>query len=288
MSQLTRLVMVMIAGIAITAEAEIRFKATEVAPGLTMLSGEGGFAGGNLGLLTGDDATVLIDDGLEDLAATTLAAIEARTDRPVDFVINTHVHDDHIGGNAALHERGARVLAHDKLRARMVADGKPPEALPEITFSHAVNLYLNDHRINVFHLPDAHTDGDAVIHFPTLRVLHAGDLLFNGLFPFIDLDRGGSVDGYIAAQQRILATIDDDTRIIAGHGPLASRADLQRAVDMLVDARDCVQALVDEGRTLEEVQAAKPLADYHDDWNWGFITTERMTETLYRDLSADD
>ncbi|MDZ7642996.1 MAG: MBL fold metallo-hydrolase [Woeseiaceae bacterium] len=144
---------------------------------------------------------------------------------------------------------------------------------------------MNGHRANVFHVEHAHTDGDAVIHFPDANVIHTGDAMFNGMFPFIDLGSGGSVDGFIAAQSRIIDMADDDTRIIPGHGPLASRADLVRARDMLVDARARVAALVDEGLSEDEVLERNPLAGYHDDWNWDFITTERMTETLYRALA---
>lgn len=273
-------------------EAEISFKSTELAPGLYMLEGEGGFSGGNLGLLTGHDGVVLIDDGLEPLAETMLAAVGDLAGGPADFVINTHVHGDHIGGNPALHAEGATVIAHDNIRRRLLdgsatADGKPAreDALPQVTFSDAVTFHLNGHEAFVFHIAHAHTDGDAVIHFREADVIHAGDVFFNGLFPFIDLDSGGSVDGYIRAQEQILSRAGDETRIIPGHGPLATKSELQAAHDMLVDARELVRALVDAGRSEEEVLDAAPLARYDDDWSWTFITTEVMTRTLYRGLS---
>jgi glyoxylase-like metal-dependent hydrolase (beta-lactamase superfamily II) len=158
--------------------------------------------------------------------------------------------------------------------------------LPVVTFADEVTFHVNGQQAHVFHVAAAHTDGDAVIHFRDANVIDAGDLHFNYMFPFIDLDSGGSVSGFIAGQRRIIAMADDETRIIPGHGPLASKADLQASVDMLVDARDRVEALVLEGKSEEEVLAANPLADYHDTWNWGFITTEKMTQTLYRSLSA--
>ena len=139
----------------------------------------------------------------------------------------------------------------------------------------------------MFHVETAHTDGDAVIHFRDQNVIHAGDLFFNYMFPFIDLDSGGTVDGYIAGQQRIIDLSDDNTRIIPGHGPLADRDDLQAAVDMLVDSKARVKKLADAGKNEEEVVAKNPLASYHDTWNWGFITTERMTRTLFRDLTTN-
>jgi glyoxylase-like metal-dependent hydrolase (beta-lactamase superfamily II) len=267
-------------------EGDITFKSTELAPGLYMLEGQGGFAGGNLGLITGDDGVVLIDDGLEPLVAITVAAIESLTGDPVDFVINTHAHGDHTGANEVLHGKGATVVAHDNLRRQMVKDGSNRAALPELTFTDAVTFHLNGHTANVFHVANAHTDGDAVIHFPEVNIIHTGDAMFNKLFPFIDLDSGGSVSGFIAAQKRIIALADDETKIIPGHGKLANKADLQAAVDMLEDAQARVKALVDAGNSQEEVIAANPLADYEDAWAWDFITAERMTATIYRSLTA--
>jgi glyoxylase-like metal-dependent hydrolase (beta-lactamase superfamily II) len=258
-------------------EGDISWNSTEVAPGLYMLEGQGGFAGGNLGLITGDDGVVLIDDGVEPLVPVTIAAIEALTGDPVDFVINTHAHGDHIGANATLHNKGATVVAHENLRNQMVREDAARDALPD---------HLNGHTAKVFHTPRAHTDGDSVIHFPEVNVIHAGDVLFNKLFPFIDIDSGGSLGGFIAGQKRILALADDQTKIIPGHGVLATREDLQASVDMLEDARDRVQALVDAGKSMDEVIAENPLADYDADWSWGFITTERMTQQLYRALTS--
>lgn len=279
----------LLAALAVTApvdaQQEISFKATQVADGLHMLEGVGGFTGGNLGLLSGADGTLLIDDGLQDLSATLLAAVTQAAGTPVDFVINTHVHGDHIGGNAALHEHGARIVAHRNIRQRMIESDAAPEALPELTFTDELTFHVNGQQANVIHVAQAHTDGDAIIHFPGVNVLHTGDVMFNGLFPFIDLDSGGSLAGYIAAQTSLIEMSDEETRIIPGHGPLANRADLVRARDMLVDAEARVQALLDQGLSAEEIQQANPLADYHDDWNWGFITTERMTATLIRALS---
>ena len=170
----------------------------------------------------------------------------------------------------------------------MVADDADKDALPEITFSDAVTFHLNGHTAYVFHVPNAHTDGDAVIQFPEVNVIHSGDILFNGMFPFIDLDSAGGVDGYIAAQEKILSMSDADTKIMSGHGPMASKGDLQSAHDMLVDVLARVKKLVDAGRSEDDILAENPLASYHDDWNWGFITTERMTRTLYRSLTENN
>ncbi len=272
--------------IAAAQEESISFKSTELAPGLYMLEGQGGFAGGNLGLITGDDGVVLIDDGLEPLVAVTLAAIESLTGDPVDFVINTHAHGDHTGANEALNKRGATVVAHDNLRRQMIKDGANRAALPKLTFTDAVTFHLNGHTASVFHVANAHTDGDSVIHFPVANIIHTGDAMFNRLFPYIDMDSGGSVDGFIAAQKKIIAIANDETKIIPGHGELANKADLQAAVDMLEDAQARVRALVDAGKSQEQVLAENPLADYDDDWSWDFITAERMTETLYLSLTG--
>lgn len=273
--------------IAAAQEGEISFKSTELAPGLYMLEGQGGFTGGNLGLITGDDGVVLIDDGLEPLVDLTLSAIESLTGDPVDFVINTHAHGDHTGANDALHGRGATIVAHENLRTQLIKDGASRAALPELTFTDAVTFHLNGHTANVFHVANAHTDGDSVIYFPEVNIIHTGDAMFNKLFPFIDMDGGGSVAGYIAAQKKMLSIANNDTKIIPGHGELASKADLQAAVDMLEDAQSRVKALVDAGRSQEEIVTENPLADYHDGWNWGFITTQIMTETLYRSLTSE-
>lgn len=287
----TRIMLVLctlsVAAIAKAQEGDISFKSTELAPGLYMLEGQGGFTGGNLGLITGEDGVVLIDDGLEPLVDLTLSAIESLTGDPVDFVINTHAHGDHTGANDALHGRGATIVAHENLRTQLIKDGASRAALPELTFTDAVTFHLNGHTANVFHVANAHTDGDSVIYFPEVNIIHTGDVMFNKLFPYVDMEGGGSVAGYIAAQKKMLSIANNDTKIIPGHGELANKADLQTAVDMLEDAQSRVKALVDAGKSQEEVVAENPLADYHDVWNWGFITTQIMTETLYRSLTSE-
>jgi cyclase len=265
-------------------------KSTQVVPGIYLVEGADGFAGGNMTLLVGDDRVVMIDDGVEPVATALIETAESVAGRPVDFVINTHVHGDHVGGNAAYADAGATVFAHDNIRRRLLEDSSlagGPAGLPIITFDDAVTFHVNGLEAYVFHVESAHTDGDAAIEFRGANVIHAGDVFFNYLFPFIDLDNGGSVAGFVAAQQKIIAMSDDETIIIPGHGPLASKSDLQTAVNVLVDCEARVKTLVDAGKTEEEILAANPLADYHDTWNWGFITTERMTKTLYRSLTSN-
>ena len=264
-------------------------KTAEAAPGVYMLNGANGFSS-NMGLLVGDDKVVLIDDGMAPITADLVATVAELSDRSIDFIVNTHVHGDHVGSNATLAEDGALIFAHKNIRKRLVED--PSSAggeggLPVVTFADGVNFHVAGQDVHVRHVARAHTDGDALVYLHGSNVIVAGDLLFNYMFPFIDLDSGGSVRGYIDAQRKIIAMAEEDTVIIPGHGELASVADLQASVDMLVGAEAAVEALVLQGMSEEEVLAANPLAEYHDTWNWGFITTERMTSTLYRSLTAE-
>ncbi len=262
-------------------------KTTDVVDGMYMIEGADGFAGGNITMLVGDDV-FLIDDGVQPTGSLLIEMAEKIAGRSVDYVVNTHVHGDHVGGNSALADDGTLIFAHDNIRKRLLEDTSlsgGPGGLPVVTFSDAVTFYVNGHEAHVFHVKAAHTDGDAVIHFRDINVIHAGDIFFNYMFPFIDLDNGGSVAGYKAGQQLVMDMAVDDTVIIPGHGPLATKADLQIALDMLIDAEARVKKLVEAGKTLEQVIEENPLASYHDQWNWAFITTERMTTTLYRSLS---
>jgi glyoxylase-like metal-dependent hydrolase (beta-lactamase superfamily II) len=266
------------------------FKSIEVSPGIYMLDGEDGFGGGNVELLIGDDYVVLIDDAMTPTVPALIEAVTKLAGRPVDFVINTHVHGDHVGGNAFVAGAGALIVAHDNIRKRMIPDPKlntGPGALPVLTFSDEVTFHINDHEVFVFYIENAHTDGDAAILFRDVNVIAAGDVMFNYLFPFIDLDNGGTVAGYIAGQQELIAMADDETVIIPGHGPVANKADLVTNLEVLIDSEVRVKALVDKGLSDEEIVAANPLALYHDDYNWGFITTERMTRTLIRSLTGN-
>lgn len=280
---------VLLAGAAVANAQDLatEVKVTKAAPGVFMLNGANGFSS-NMALLVGNDHVVLIDDGMAPITANLVSTVDELAGRPIDFVVNTHVHGDHIGSNATLAEDGAVIFAHHNIRKRLVED--PSSAggmggLPVVTFDDGVHFHVNGEQAHVFHVAKAHTDGDAAVHLMGADVIIAGDLHFNTMFPYIDLDSGGSVGGYIAGLEKLISMSDDDTVIIPGHGELASKSDLQATVDMLLDARARVEALVLDGMSEEEVLAANPLADYHDTWNWGFITTERMTQTFYRSLS---
>lgn len=272
-------------GTSAIAQEEPVVTTTDLGNGIYMLSGQGG----NIGLSVGEDGAFLIDDQFDRVSADILNAISAVTSEPLTYVINTHYHGDHTGGNAAMRDAGARIVAHHNVRKRLAdqiaEDGEGnPRGLPQITFSDEVTFHWNGHEIHVFHFPNAHTDGDAIIHFRNLNIIHMGDTLFSGLFPYIDLDAGGSIDGYKENLRRIIRMTDDETVIIPGHGPLSTRQALIDQVEMLEAANDAVLALVVEGMTEDEVVAANPLAPWDADWSWRFIDTERMTRTFYRDI----
>lgn len=273
---------------------EVKFSTTEVSPGLFMLKGEGGFTGGNLGLSVGDDGVILIDDSMPNFLGLMQAAIADVTKKPIDFVINTHVHGDHTGNNKAMGNGGSHIVAHENLRDQLVKKGvrgkdgmipAPKASLPVITFSKTMSFHFNGNPATLIHVPSAHTDGDALVHFESINVIHAGDTLFNGMFPFIDLNSGGSVDGYIAAQQKIISMSDDKTKIIAGHGPLASKSDVEASLAMLKDCKKIIAKFVAKGIDEDDVVKQNPLAKYNDKWNWQFITTEKMTRQIYKGLS---
>ncbi|TVZ40458.1 glyoxylase-like metal-dependent hydrolase (beta-lactamase superfamily II) [Alteromonadaceae bacterium 2753L.S.0a.02] len=275
------------------ADDEITFKSTEVGKGIYMLEGVGGFAGGNIALSVGEDGVVMIDDSMPPLLDNLKTAISTVTQRPITFLINTHLHQDHTGNNVSFGEDGTHIIGHEKLRERLKEteiegpEGKmpvPKKGLPVITFEKEITFYLNGEKARVFHLESAHTDGDAVIYFEKSDVLHTGDILFNGLFPFIDLENGGSVQGYIAAQQKLYELANDKTVIIPGHGPVATKADLKAEFEMLEDAMKRVAKLKKKGMSEDEVVAKNPLKKYDEDWSWGFINTEKMTRTVYQSI----
>ena len=260
----------------------VEIKTIQVADGVYMLEG----FGGNIGVSIGEDGVFLIDDQFAPLAPKIRAAVAALSGRAIDYVVNTHWHGDHAGANEQFADNGAIIVAHDNVRTRMMNAPKPSPggALPVITFSETVTFHYNGHEIQVVHPIHAHTDGDAMLHFKEADVIHAGDLMFNGMFPFIDLGSGGSIDGFITGMEQLADMAGPKTKIIPGHGPVASKQDVLASINMLRTARSRVAELIADGKSLEEVKAAAPLADYDADWSWQFITTERFTELLYGGL----
>ncbi|HWT12013.1 MAG TPA: MBL fold metallo-hydrolase [Allosphingosinicella sp.] len=261
-----------------------------VAPGVAVLFGRGG----NVGLSYGADGNVLIDDQYAPMTEPILAAVRAIDPDPVRFVVNTHWHGDHTGGNENLGRGGTIVVAHDNVRRRMsmeqlvrtqIVPPSPAGALPVVTFSESVTFHLNGDDIRVIHVAEAHTDGDALIFWTRANVLHMGDVYFRGMLPFIDLDSGGSIDGMIAAMSRALDLANERTVIIPGHGPVASRADLERDRDTLIALRNRIGQGIAMGRTLEQL-IAEGHADGHGR-DSDFISPAAFTEAVYRSLRRD-
>ncbi len=253
--------------------------------------------GGNLALSIGDDATFIVDDQMEPIIPKLRAAIAELTPRPVDFILNTHWHFDHSGGNEAFGAAGALIVAHDNVYARMsteqvnslfgsVRKPSPEVALPVITFDHTTTLHLNGDTIVASHLPAAHTDGDVLVHFVESNVYHLGDTFFTASYPFFDIDSGGSIDGLVRAVERVLGMVDEAAVIIPGHGHMTDKAGLQEYRDMLVTIRDRVAKLVAEGADRDAVMAAKPTADF--DARWGqseFMPVERWLPLVFKSLA---
>ena len=273
--------------------SKVEVRAEKLAEGVYMLSGYGG----NIGVSAGPDGVFLIDDQYAPLTPKIKAAVAAISPQPVRFVLNTHWHFDHTGGNENLGGSGALIVAHDNVRKRMSVDqfieafgmkvpASPAVALPVVTFSETVTFHLNRDEIHAYHVPPAHTDGDSIVVFRKADVVHMGDLFFNGLYPFIDVSSGGSLEGMIAAADAALGKIGESTRIIPGHGPAARRADLVAYRDLLVAVRDKVKPLVAAGKTLAEVQAARPTAQWDEKWGQGFLKPEQFVAIVYASLGG--
>lgn len=265
-----------------------------VAPGLTMLIGQGG----NIGLSTGTDGALLIDDQFDRSAESILRAVKAQTSEPLRFVINTHWHGDHAGGNEKMAQSGAIVVAHDNVRTRMSVgqfskmwdrriEASPAAALPVVTFPDEVTFHWNGETIHAFHVPAAHTDGDTIIHFRKANAIHMGDVYFNGMYPFIDVESGGGIEGVIAACDRVLELSNAETKIIPGHGPLSNPQELRNYRLVLETIRGNVQKLIDEGLTLEQIEQAKPTAQFDERLGGGFINPGQLVRLVHASLSGD-
>ncbi len=283
--------------LAITATAQQNFdkveiKTTKLSDTTYMLQG----AGGNMGLSVGADAVLLIDDQFAPLTEKIQAAIKAITPKPVSLLVNTHWHFDHSGGNTNFGKAGAMIVASDNVRKRLASDqvieflkvtekATAKEGLPMVTFSQEMTFHVNNDEVHIIHVPRAHTDGDAIVHFRKSNVIHMGDLFFNGFYPFIDFSSGGTPDGMVAAADRALSIANDTTKIIPGHGPLATKADLKIYRDMLANTIGRIKAMVKEGKKLDEIIAAKPTADFDERWGKGFIPTARYIEMVIAGLA---
>ena len=273
---------------------DVEIRVERVAPNLYVLFGQGG----NIGLSVGEDGAFLIDDQFAPLTVRIQAAVASVTDLPVEFVLNTHWHGDHTGGNENFGGEGALIVAHDNVYRRMnpadfpeltgSSEQAPDVALPRITFSESMTFHWNGEEIFVHHPDPAHTDGDAVVFFTAQNAVHMGDTFFNGFYPFIDVNSGGDIEGMIAVANTVLERSDADTRIIPGHGPVSGPADLRAYRDMLIDVRDRVLEMKNSGATEEEVVQATPTAEHDPVWNnrGGAEWRDNMVRYIYRSVGG--
>jgi cyclase len=259
-----------------------------------MLTGQGG----NIGLLVGDDGVFMVDAQFAPLSAKILEAIKGLSPLPIKYLINTHWHGDHTGGNENVGKEGAIIVAQDNVRKRMSTEqlmkafsrtipASPEGSWPTITFQEDISFHMNDESVFIFHVHNAHTDGDAVVWFMKSNVIHMGDTYFNGRYPFIDISSSGSIEGIIKAMNQVLVLIDEDTKIIPGHGKISNKKEMTDYRDVLMIARDRVKKAIAKGMTIEEIQKADLMKDYNDVWGGGFINGEKFVDFIFTSLTKE-
>ena len=267
---------------------EVKITAAPITEQIYMITGKGG----NIGLFIGEDGTFLIDDQFAPLTEKIVAVIKSVGGDHPKFLINTHYHGDHTGGNEKLGKEGTLIFSHHNVRERlengsfigafkMKRPAVPREGLPVVTFSKDISFHLNGDSVQAKHVPHAHTDGDSFIYFQNANVIHAGDFFFNGFYPFIDVNHGGSLKGMIKAVDKVLALADDKTKIIPGHGPLADKKALAGYREMLATAYGRLSKLKAEEKTAQEAAAAGPLNDLDANWGGGMFKSDRWIELIY-------
>jgi glyoxylase-like metal-dependent hydrolase (beta-lactamase superfamily II) len=273
--------------------SKVQIQTVPVAPGVNMLVG----SGGNIGVSSGEDGVLIVDDQYAPLTEKIKAAVAAIDNDPIRFVVNTHWHGDHTGGNENLGGTGSVIVAHENVRRRMSSEHfneffkrttppSPKKALPVVTFADEATFHWNGDDLHVFHVNPAHTDGDSIIHWTKANVFHMGDLFFSGGFPFIDLSSGGHIDGVIAAADKVAGMATDASKIIPGHGALATKKELVAYRDMLKTIRGRIQTQVTSGKSLDEVKASRPTKDWDETLGKGFINGDQLTEFIYTSLKA--
>ena len=276
--------------------SKVEITLEELSKTVYMLTG----SGGNIGVCVGEDGVFVIDSQFAPLSEKIMKSIaQISNDGQIKYLINTHWHGDHTGGNENFNKKGAVIVAHENVRTRLSKDqllkafsqtvpASERGAWPTITFKNDISLHANGEDIMIFHVHNAHTDGDAIVYFPKSNVLHMGDTFFKDRYPYIDLASGGSTNGIIDAANKGLMLVDDSTKIIPGHGSQANKQDLKNYRDMLVTVRDRVKAAIKEGKTLEQIKAAKLNKDYDATHSSKFITADKIVDIIYTDLNRQD
>lgn len=258
----------------------------QLAPNIYVLFG----SGGNIGLAVGEEYAYMIDDQFGQLSEKILTAVREITDKPLKYVVNTHWHGDHVGGNENMANAGATIVANDAVRRRM-SQPKPGEstpttaykALPEITFSDEMTIHLDpNNTMMIFHMENAHTDGDSFIYFPESNVIHLADNFPNGGYPFIDINSNGDIEGLITNLNRALFLVNDQTKIIPGHGKIADRETLKAYRDMVDTVRERVKSAKSQGKSLDEIQKMGLSKEWDEDFGKGFINPERFIESVFK------
>jgi cyclase len=261
--------------------ADAKITSQPVSGSVHMLEG----MGGNIGVSAGPEGILIIDDQYAPLAEKIATAIGDISKQPIKYIVNTHYHGDHTGSNAYFAEvKGSTIFAHDNVRKRLADKEEHTHAeLPVVTYQQGMTFHFNGDTINVMYMPAGHTDSDSVVWFEEANVLHPGDLFFEGRFPYIDLDGGGTVAGYINNVTKLIGMLKEDTKIIPGHGKLATKADYQKALDMLVDTAAMVKSMKAEGISLDDA-VKRGLGEKYAAWAWNFITEEKWISTLYKGI----
>ena len=263
-------------------QSEVTIKTTKLSDHVYMLVGQGG----NIGISAGDDGVFIIDDQFAKLTPKIIDAIKKISEKPFQFLVNTHYHGDHTGGNENMTKQGVKIIAHENVRKRLVDGENPKDALPIITFNDRINIHMNGEDVMAHHVEHAHTDGDALLYFNKSNVLHTGDTYFHKRYPYIDIKSGGSIDGYINAVKKGLSLINADTKIIPGHGDVSNREEYSSFLTMLETLRKNVQAEIDKGRSEDEVATNGTITKQYDDLGYGdfFINSERIKRAIYQSL----